>query len=274
MKKLENNVFNLPVMRGVLVKYPKISIVTVCFNSERTIRQTIESVLNQTYTNIEYILIDGKSTDGTIDIILEYAPLFSKKNISYSWVSEADNGIYDAINKGVRAATGEWVGIINSDDWYELDACEVIYRASLSSSELKVIYGICALYANAVDHQKYVMAMIYQRTFECMATSFETMAHPPVFVKKCVYNDFCFDLKYKLAADVDFLFQVFLKYGRYTKFIPNVIANFRDGGASYTQFYLSMKENYQIRFKYGVISRNKLRIKLLIMFIKHKILRK
>lgn len=150
------------------------------------------------------------------------------KNISYSWTSEADNGIYDAMNKGVRIVAGELVGIINSYDWYELDACEVIYRESLSSSELKAIYGICA------------------------------MAHSVGFVKGCVYNGFGFELKYKLVADVDFIFQVFLKYGRYAKFTPNVIANFRYSGVSYTQFYLSKKENYQIRFKYGVISCNEL----------------
>ena len=103
---------------------PLISIITVCFNSSKTIRQTIESVLNQTYTNIEYILVDGKSTDNTVAIIEEYAPQFTAKGIVYRWVSEPDAGIYDAMNKGIKLATGEWIGIINSDDWYELDACE------------------------------------------------------------------------------------------------------------------------------------------------------
>lgn len=98
------------------------------------------------------------------------------------------------------------------------------------------------------------MATVYQRTFECITTT----VHSVVFVKGYVYNDFGFDLKYKLVADVDFIFQVFLKYGRYAKFTPNVIANFRYGWVSYTQFYISKKENYQIRFKYGVISCNEL----------------
>lgn len=93
----------------------KISIVTVSYNAAKTIEQTIKSVINQTYSNIEYIVIDGGSTDGTVDIIRKY-----EDRIAY-WVSEPDGGIFDAMNKGIKVATGEVVGIINSDDWYEHD---------------------------------------------------------------------------------------------------------------------------------------------------------
>lgn len=97
----------------------KVSIVTVAYNSELTIGRTIESVLNQTYCNLEYFIIDGKSTDKTVEIAQEYSKYFSEKGIEYHIISEEDNGIYDAMNKGICMASGDLIGIINSDDWYE-----------------------------------------------------------------------------------------------------------------------------------------------------------
>ena len=98
-----------------------VSIITVCWNSEKYIRDTIESVLNQTYKNIQYIIIDGKSTDKTLSIIDEYKERFGDR---LTLVSEKDSGIYNAMNKGLALVKGELVGIINSDDYYELDAVE------------------------------------------------------------------------------------------------------------------------------------------------------
>lgn len=93
----------------------KISVITVTFNSGKTVRYTIESVLKQEYSDYEYLVIDGGSKDNTIDIIKEYEPKFGGR---MKWVSERDKGMYDAINKGIRMATGDVVGIINSDDFY------------------------------------------------------------------------------------------------------------------------------------------------------------
>ena len=103
-----------------------ISIVTVAYNSASTIRDTIESVLNQTYQNIEYHIVDGGSTDNTVQIALEYQPQFEARGIPYTISSESDKGIYDAMNKGIARCTGVVVGLINSDDWYELDALEKV----------------------------------------------------------------------------------------------------------------------------------------------------
>ena len=90
----------------------KITIITACYNAEQTIESTLLSVLNQTYDDIEYIVIDGNSKDGTVDIIKKYEKRISK------WVSEPDKGLYDALNKGVRMATGEWIGILNCGDLF------------------------------------------------------------------------------------------------------------------------------------------------------------
>ncbi len=125
---------------------PLVSIITVCLNSEKTIEQTIQSVINQTYPNIEYIIIDGKSTDRTLEIIDKY-----KGKISIL-VSESDEGIYDAMNKGLKLATGELIGIINSDDWYESDAVETIVNSFLADRNVQVIYGNMDVY----DQDKFI----------------------------------------------------------------------------------------------------------------------
>jgi len=108
------------------MKTPLISIITVCFNSENTIKDTIESVLNQTYKNIEYLIIDGKSSDETLNIIKSFEEKFNNSKITFKWISEADKGIYDAMNKGLKMANGELIGILNSDDWYELETVKII----------------------------------------------------------------------------------------------------------------------------------------------------
>ena len=104
----------------------KVSIITVTLNSEKTIAKTIESVLSQTYTNLEYIIIDGLSNDSTINIAESYRPKFQAKGISYQIVSEPDRGMYDALNKGIKLASGLIIGSINSDDWYEPIAVETV----------------------------------------------------------------------------------------------------------------------------------------------------
>ena len=103
----------------------KVSVITVCYNSARTIEATIQSILMQTYSNIEYIIIDGASRDNTLDIIKKYEKEFNGR---LTVVSEPDNGIYDAMNKGIRMATGEVIGLLNSDDTYEFDATINICR--------------------------------------------------------------------------------------------------------------------------------------------------
>ena len=114
---------------------PLISIITVVYNGSKTLKQTIDSVLSQNYKNIEYIVIDGGSNDGTLDIIKKY-----ESHINY-WISEPDKGLYDAMNKGISAAKGVLIGMINSDDWYELNAVELIVKAYIENPSKLIFHG-------------------------------------------------------------------------------------------------------------------------------------
>lgn len=226
-------------------KKPLISIITVCFNSAKTIRQTIESVLNQTYSNIEYILIDGKSSDNTVEIIQEYEPLFAANGIAYRWISEPDNGIYDAMNKGIKLATGEWVGIINSDDWYELDACEKICHKLALNSKLEIIYSIIRVYVN--DQLRNIELIAHTEL------PLRPMNHPGTFYKKelhVLYGYYSTDLK--VASDDLFLLSCFYNRANFD-WIESIITNFRMGGVSDNMRYSGAIEATKSRYSMGYL---------------------
>ena len=118
----------------------KVSIITVSYNSEKTIAHTIESVLAQIYDDIEYWIIDGKSSDGTVALAESYCSAMEQKGITYHILSEPDGGIYDAMNKGIQLATGDVIGIINSDDWLDKDALLNVEQAAMLSDAMKKVY--------------------------------------------------------------------------------------------------------------------------------------
>lgn len=201
---------------------PKVSIITPCYNSAKTIEDTIISVLNQTYKNIEYIIVDAKSNDGTLDIINKY---INDKRIKV--ISEKDNGIYDAMNKGIKLATGDLIGIINSDDWYEIDAVEKIIRDYDPSNIFQVLYGMEKIY---MDNKEYQTILRHHQFLEK-----EMIAHPSCFVTKQVYLNFgMFNTEYKICADYEFMLRLFYAD---VKFVPiyEIISNFRLGGISSSQ---------------------------------------
>ena len=197
----------------------KISLITVTFNSSKTLRDTICSVLQQTYLDIEYILIDGMSNDETVDIIKEYEPRFGKR---MCWVSEKDNGLYDAMNKGTKKANGEYIAFLNSDDWYELDAVSII--AQFADGKNDLISGIIKLYKNDLFLYAHGSSMdnIYN----------EMIAHPSTFMKRDLFWELGgYDLSYKYVADYDLMLRL-KKHGGHFVFVDKVIANFRLEGAS------------------------------------------
>ena len=199
---------------------PLVSIITVCWNSEKYIRDTIESVLNQTYKNIQYIIIDGKSTDKTLSIIDEYKERFGDR---LTLVSEKDSGIYNAMNKGLALVKGELVGIINSDDYYELDAVEkMVEQYELHGSG--VYYG----YERTLkDETEYCIVRKNPHFLN------ETMiAHEATFITNDIYKKIGnFNENYRIVADYDLMLRI--KKAEINFFPVNaIISNFRFGGAS------------------------------------------
>lgn len=200
----------------------KVSVVTVCYNSEKTIRDTIESVLNQTYSNIEYLIIDGKSADRTVEIAEEYRQAFAERGMEYIISSEKDHGIYDAMNKGTQRATGELVGILNSDDWYEKNAVERVVD-TYEKTAFDMFYADIRLIkpdgSSVVKHSRY-------RKY---ATS-RDWNHPTTFVKRNIYDRFHYQCKV-VYDDWDFILKV-RNAGCKIVVLNEVLADFRMGGAS------------------------------------------
>lgn len=204
----------------------KVSIITVCFNSEKTIERTIKSVLEQTYKNIEYIIVDGASTDNTLGIADRYRKSFGGRLIV---ISERDDGIYDAMNKGIDMASGELIGIINSDDWYERDAVETVVKNYIKNRECSkaVLYGktgIC---------QDDTLIRISESSHEKLEE--EMISHPACFVTKEAYDKLGkYNTGYSCVADYDLMLR-FFRSGE-VKFVPinEHISNFSLGGMSST----------------------------------------
>ena len=204
----------------------KVSIITVCYNSEKTIEHTIQSVLEQTYKNIEYIVIDGASTDSTIGIINSYRDSFNERLIV---VSEKDNGIYYAMNKGISLSTGTLIGIINSDDWYEKDAVENIVKAYRDNHDnlYSVYYGKTGIISNGK------LIRIDESSHENLEN--DMISHPSCFVTKSVYEQLgVFNTSYPSVADYDLM----LRFSRSEKVsfiaVDSHVANFTLGGMSST----------------------------------------
>lgn len=217
----------------------KVSIITVCYNAEATIERTIKSVLSQTYSDIEYIIVDGKSTDTTMNIVNKY-----KSHIS-TIISEPDKGIYDAMNKGIRNATGDIIGIINADDWYEEDAVESIVDA-FNISDAGLVYGKAKL----IYHDQ---SSIYSGEVPLENLRYEVgIMHPTVFVKKDIYNKYgLFNLSYRISADYELFLRYYINKIKFF-YVDKLITNFTLGGKSTTDFIIGVKETRAISLKYAV----------------------
>lgn len=221
-------------MQDDLKNCPKISIITVSYNSAKTIEQTILSVINQSYKNIEYIIIDGGSTDGTVDIIKKYAD-----KIAY-WVSEPDKGISDAFNKGIKKSTGEIVGIINADDWYELDAIKLIVEIFAIEKE----YGFCfgdLVYTD--DNNQICMKQFGRKEYEeSIRYEMKDIPHPTVFIRREIYEKVgLFSLNFKIAMDYELMLRI-SKNKIKGLYISKTIANMRIGGVSNVNWKDGLKE--------------------------------
>ncbi|WP_299062903.1 glycosyltransferase family 2 protein [uncultured Polaribacter sp.] len=226
-----------------MTNQPLVSIITVVFNGEKHLQQTIDSVYNQTYKNIEYIIVDGKSTDNTINIIQ------NNKNKITKWISEPDKGLYDAMNKGISLANGQLIGTINSDDWYQSNAVELSVIAYINHPKAKIIH------ANRFD----VYPNNTKKEFKFNPSAFKflyfnmTYSHPTMFVVKEEYQKHKYSIKLKSSSDYQFILEAFLNDKNGFVHIPKPIVNFRLGGISaQLSFFDELKEAYLARKSAGM----------------------
>jgi len=204
----------------------KISIITVCFNSAITIRDAIESVLSQDYPNIEYIIVDGASKDGTMEVVREYE---GKVDVL---ISGPDKGIYDAMNKGIRAVTGDVVGFLNSDDFYADDS--VVSRLLQRMDEAGTDMVFADLEIVDAKNTERVVRYYDSSTFHTGRLRYGWMpAHTTLMVKRVLYETYgCFSLDYSIAADFEMIVRLFYSAGASYTYLPVAVIKMRTGGLS------------------------------------------
>lgn len=221
-----------------------VTIITVAYNSEKTISKTIESVLNQSYSNIEYIIVDGASTDDTLTVAKSYIDSFNeKKGRVLKIISEPDKGMYDALNKGAKMATGEIVGQINADDWYETDAVEKMV-AFYEKENYDVAWGNIKIYKTTGEIIKYAkIGKIWTTTGWC---------HPAMFSKRTVLLEFPYALD-NMYDDFEYITRVYLAKKKICT-LNELISDFNFGGMSTKK---NLKEALRrIELSYGIYKKH------------------
>lgn len=204
----------------------KVSIVTTCFNRKETIYDAIESVLAQDYPNIEYIVVDGASKDGTLEVINRYEDKIAKI------VSEPDHGMYEAINKGIRMATGDIIGLVHSDDFlYDIHVIsDVVKRFEDTNADF--VYGN-GVYVNYQDIQKPVRNWIGGPYYRWKVRCGWLPLHPTCYIKREVMmREGLYDESFKIAADTDLLVRYLYKANLKVEYLPRRIIRMRMGGLS------------------------------------------
>jgi len=222
----------------------KISIITVSFNSASTVRDTIESVLTQTYKNIEYIVVDGKSNDNTVGIIQSYESKFGGR---LHWISEPDKGLYDAMNKGIQMATGDVVGIINSDDFYHRNnIIEEIIKVFLEDASIQATFGDVR-FVNPNNLNKTVRYYC-SKNFNVNRFRLGFMPpHPTFFTYKYNFEKFgYYQTNYQIAADYELLIRFLYKNRLKYKYIDLDIMKMRTGGTSTASIKSNIVLNQEI----------------------------
>lgn len=221
---------------------PKISLITVSYNSGQTIEDTIKSVESQTYSNIEYLVVDGLSSDNTISILNGFPKVITRV------VSEKDEGIYDAMNKGLALASGEIIGLINSDDVLADEyVLERIAQEFYDNPDIDACYGdLCY-----VKHNDLNKVVRYWRSNPHEAGCIKRgwmPPHPTLYVRRSVYETCgCFDLNYKIAADFELMLRLFDIHQIRSKYIPRVLVKMRLGGTTNRNFKNIALQNIEIR---------------------------
>ena len=207
----------------------RISVITATYNSGRTIGDTLESVLRQTYSDVELIVVDGASRDDTMDVVRRYEPRFGGR---LHWTSEPDRGIYDAMNKGIARATGDVIGILNSDDFYTSDTVLERVAEAMAGGDVDAVYGDIHYVRDGDLHKcvRYYSSRPFRRGL--MRLGFMP-AHPSFYCRREVYER-CgtFDTTYRVAADFENLLRLIYVNRIRTRYLPVDFVTMRTGGAS------------------------------------------
>ena len=237
----------------------KVSIITVVWNGKKTIQNAIDSVLNQTYSNIEYIVIDGDSTDGTVSVVQNYGDRISK------FISEPDKGLYDAMNKGIKLASGDIIGFINSDDLLNSNDCIECIVKEFIKSDADIIYGdkVYVAYGDISKRIRYWKAGNFNR--DNYKKGWMT-PHLSTYIKKDLYVKYGnFRIDFKIAADYELMFRFIYKYKAKVHYLPKVIAKMRVGGVSNSSLKNIITSNYEVYRSWEV---NGFKVSPLIIFQK------
>jgi len=207
----------------------RISIITACFNSATVFDTALQSVAAQIHPDVEPILVDGGSTDGTADFIRSYEPKFNGR---LRWISEPDHGLYDALNKGIRLATGEIVGILHADDFYSGPGVLSKVAALFDSSGADAVYADVK-FVNATDTTRTVRYISGRRFRPWMMRYGFMPPHPSIFCRRALFEKLgCYRTDYRIAADHELMIRFLWKAGIRTAYLPEAIVTMRTGGMS------------------------------------------
>lgn len=237
----------------------KVSIITVTYNSAKYVEDCINSIIRQNYSNIEYIVVDGKSSDGTLDIIKKYSPYITR------WISEEDRGMYDALNKGMQIATGDVIGILNSDD--VLASADVISEIvnCFQQNNVESLYGDL-VYVEPTDLQK-VLRFWKGLPYERSRFKYGWMpAHPTFYIRRELIEKYGgYESHYFTAADFEFMARYLFRFKISSYYLPKLIVKMRAGGASNESFSRRLRAN---RRDYLAMKKNKIPFPLIVSILK------
>lgn len=230
---------------------PKLSIITVTYNAEKILRDTLESVLLQTYNDYEYIFVDGHSNDKTCNIIEDYLKIFKERGISTTYISEPDQGIYDAMNKGVALAKGDWIYFLNAGD--SLVENDVLEKVSVElKEENDIVYGGTIYYREdgsvAYTGRGEDVSVMPRHMPFCVQAS---------FIKTAIQNRYKYDIKCRISADYNFFLEAYKNGARFKK-IDVIINNYLLGGFSSKYPFKTYLEVGRIREQHGYLNRKSL----------------
>lgn len=241
-EKRESGLRTKGLLKSAAHDFPLITIITVVLNGSQYVEQAILSVINQDYPHLEYIMIDGGSTDGTIEIIRKY-----EDRIDY-WVSEPDKGIYDAMNKGIAQARGELIGLLNADDYYEPHALKAVAEAYVAAPTAGIFYG------NSYMLQE-DMGLRYKSYGHTRFWRGMGFPHQAMFVRRGVHAAIgTYDTAYRLAADYDFVLRAVEGHITFSN-VDALLVNYRNTGLSGSNLYATLNEIRKISRKhFGLLS--------------------